>query len=91
LNDVNERVTESPSLTRKLTTYLASNNQLIAYVKSEKITKLHESKALIISNVTCSITITFASPAQRKPRKAMAVGAFVNTEMEKQRGAALHS
>ena len=84
-NDVNERATESPSPIRKLTTYLASYNQRTAHVKSVSITNSHESRALIISNVTCSITITCASPAQRKPRKATAVGVFVNAEIEKGR------
>jgi hypothetical protein len=66
-----------------LTTYLASNNQRTAHVKSVKISNSNESRALIISNVTCSITITCASPALRKPRKAMAVGAIVIAEIEK--------
>ena len=83
MNDVNKRATGSPSPTRKLTIYLASKNQRTALVKSVKITNSHESRVLIISNVTCSITITCASPAQRKPRKAMAVGAFVIVEIEK--------
>jgi hypothetical protein len=52
-------------------------------VKSVKISISNESRALIISSVTCSITITCASPAQRKPRKFMAVGAFVIAEIEK--------
>ena len=83
MNDVNERVTESPSPIRKLTTYLASNNQRTVHGKSVKISNSNESRALIISNVTCSITITCASSVQRKPRKAMAVGVFVNAEIEK--------
>jgi hypothetical protein len=37
-------------------------------------------------DLLCSITITCASPAQRKPRKAMAIGAFVNAEIGKQGG-----
>ena len=62
---------------------MASNNQRTVHGKSVKISNSNESRALIISNVTCSITITCASPAQRKPRKAMAVGAFVIVEIEK--------
>ena len=85
MKDVNKRATESPSPTRKLMIYLASNNRRTVHVKSVKITNSHESRALIISNVTCFITITCASLAQGKPRKAVAVGAFVNAEIEKRR------
>ena len=85
-NDVNERATELPSPIRKLTTYLASNNQRTVHGKSVKISNSNESRALIISNVTCSITISCASPAQKKPRNAMAVGVFVNAEIEKRGG-----
>jgi hypothetical protein len=69
--------------TRKSTIYLASYNRHTAHMKNVIITNLHESRVLIISNVTCSITITCALQAQRKSRKALAVGAFVNAEIAK--------
>ena len=63
--------------------YLALNNQYTVHMKSVKISNLNENRALIISNVTYSITIIYVLLAQKKPKKVMVVGAFFNAKMKK--------